>query len=296
MDTQRFDALTRRVGRAASRRQVLSAMLAGAVAHLGPRSGAAACKGYNAKCKNNGSCCGDAGLRCAKQGKNGKKHCRCRPGWARCAESDVGCIPVTEDVENCGACGNQCPAQTPCCFGGECQEECGGACCADCFVLIEEDGDPQPNSDECCPADKICSSNPKKLSDDRCCGGSEECVNGKCCGDGVLGSVVCGGKCCAEAACCNGSCCPNGKVCATTPTGDACVSANRACGNDQDCFSGETCHGDVCCAGDRICSKGTGDEFCCAVGKICELPGTQFAVCCPINTTCNSYKGQRVRR
>ena len=301
MDSQRFDALTRRFGAAGSRRRVLSALASGALGQILsiPRAeeAAAACKGYNGKCKSSASCCPDAGLRCVKRGKKGKgkdkKRCRCRPGWAHCPGAGDACLHVAEDTENCGSCGNQCPQETPCCFGGKCQELCYGECCADCFVEVLENG---TQSAFCCLADggTICGPNKKKKSDDRCCYPTEGCVNGKCCCNDCQGSKICGGKCCAIAACCNGKCCQSGKVCATTPGGgEACVSANRACDGIQDCFPGEVCHGGVCCSGGRICTDGQGGAVCCAAGARCEQPNN---VCCPINTSCQSYKGHRVRR
>ena len=299
MDMQRFDALTRRVGSAGSRRRVLSALVVGAAAHLAQRSDAVACKGHNAKCKSNGSCCGDAGLRCVKQGKKKKKRCRCIPGWARCPESGDGCLHVAEDTENCGSCGNECPDGEPCCFGGECQPLCDGACCADCFVEVQLDGTLDLDNPVCCAANgqasggTICSSNKKKTSDDRCCWPFEACVNGKCCCDDCAGSVVCGGKCCAKAACCNGVCCKKGKVCATTDDGDTCVPANRACGGaNPPCFASETCIGGHCCPAARTCGN-----ICCAADEYCEIPGHPSGGCCPINSTCNgSYRGHRIRR
>ena len=281
MDSHRFDALTRRWGRS-SRRQALAAFAAGLCGHvvLAPNAEevAAACKGPNAKCERNANCCADDGLRCvkvgkSKKGKKAKKRCRCKSGT--------------------------CPPQTPCCVRGKCEELCDGACCADCFVLITGQGvPPAPNSDECCPQDKICGPNPKKLSDDRCCSDSEDCVEGTCCSQiGAFGSIVCGGKCCSIEACCNGECCGEGQVCATTPQGDACVSDSRACGpGEPACFQGEDCHGGVCCSGGRVCSLGAGADVCCAADERCELPNTPQAGCCPINTTCNSFKGHRVRR
>ena len=278
MDSQHFDALTRRLG-AGSRRQALSALAAGLFAHVvrGPDADdvAAACKGFNTKCKRNANCCADDGLRCVKvgkkkKGKKAKKRCRCKNGT--------------------------CPPETPCCVRGKCEELCDGECCADCFLLVTGQGvPPNPNSDECCPQDKICGPNPKKLSDDRCCSDNEDCVDGTCCSqNGASGAVVCGGKCCPQDACCNGACCPQGQVCAETPTGDQCVLADRTCNSDPNCFSSETCLDGKCCADNRQCSFG-GNSFCCPAGQYCELPGSTQA-CCEINKTCNSFKGHRVRR
>lgn len=279
MDSQHFDALTRLLG-GSSRRQVLTALAAGLLAYVvhGPDADevAAACKGFNAKCKGNGSCCADDGLRCVKvgkkkKGKKAKKHCRCKNGT--------------------------CLHETPCCVRGKCEERCDGECCSDCFVELSGTGEPIPSTVLCCPQDKICGPNPKKLSDDRCCFENEECADGECCNnapDSPFGSVVCGGKCCAVDACCNGTCCSQGQVCAETPSGDQCVSAGRTCNSDPECFSNEECRGGECCADNRQCSFG-GNDFCCPAGQYCESPGSTQA-CCPVNTTCNSFKGHRVRR
>ncbi len=285
MDSQHFDALTRLLG-GGSRRQVLSAPATGLLGHVvrGPDADevAAACKGFNAKCQRHGNCCADEGLRCVKvgkkkKGKKAKKRCRCKSGT--------------------------CPPETPCCVRGKCEELCddgmgGETCCSDCFVLVTGQGvPPNPNSDECCPQDKICGPNPKKLTDDRCCSDSDDCVDGICCSqNGAFGAVVCGGKCGPQDACCNGACCPQGQVCAETDDGLECVSASRTCGGgNPSCFDGEQCHGGVCCSDMRVCSDHMMNEICCPAGQYCELPGSTQA-CCPINTTCNSFKGHRVRR
>lgn len=284
MDSQRFDALTRRWGRG-SRRQALAAFAAG----LGGRvilapdaeEAAAACKGPNAKCERNADCCAGDGLRCVKVGKSKKgkkrrKRCRCKSGT--------------------------CPPQTPCCIGGKCQPYCADEvgtdlCCADCFVEILLNGNPDLDNPVCCQASggTICGPKKKKQSDDRCCYPSESCVKGTCCCDGCKGATVCGGdECCAQDVCCNGKCCGDGKVCATTPDGPMCVSANRPC---DECFEGEECHAGVCCPEERRCVNHIGVEKCCAVGEYCEQPGHPSGGCCDINTTCyGSYKGHRVRR
>ena len=234
MDSQRFDALSRRLGAAGSRRRALAALAAGLIGHVVrgvvTDEVAAACKGFNAKCKGNASCCADAGLRCVKVGKGGngkkrpKRRCRCQNGT--------------------------CPPQTPCCIGGRCEELCDGECCADCFVELSGTGQPIPSTVVCCPQDKICGPNPKKLSDDRCCFPNEDCVNGVCCCNGALGSMVCGGKCCAIASCCNGECCGERKgVRNHAARRGVCFGQPRLWSGDHDCFAGEVCHGGVCCSG-----------------------------------------------
>jgi hypothetical protein len=259
----------------------------------------AACKGHGAKCTPSAPCCSGAGLTCGKQGKHGKRRCRCKQGWKHCSDTATGCLAVQSDPENCGDCGHHCPAHKPCCIGGTCQARCDDTCCADCFVEILLNGNPDLDHPVCCNATDgtICGPNKKKQSDDRCCYPDQECVKGECCCNGCEGAVVCGGRCCASAACCDGECCAAGKVCATTTDGLSCVSANRGCSDDQDCFAGEVCHGGICCSGNRVCGDGMGNDVCCDIGEYCEFPGLPIAECCPINTVCKgTYRGHRVRR
>ena len=273
MNTQRFDALTWRLGTASSRRRTLAALLA---ATLGPVFRGSAVNEVAAGCKR------------------GKSRCK------------------KKKRKECGG-GKQCPPQTPCCFKGKCQPLCGDSCCEDCFVeILLQTGQPDLDHPILLPGERWddlqSRVKPQKKKKEReeeeeekktiplmtsAVTRTETCVNGVCCCDGCQGAMVCGGKCCAIAACCNGQCCENGQVCATTPAGAACVSANRGCSGDQDCFSGEVCHGGVCCSGGRVCTDGQGGDVCCDAGARCEQPNN---VCCPINTSCQSYKGHRVRR
>ena len=299
MDPQQFDALTRRLRSAGSRRRVLTALVGGA---LGRVLGlplvdqvAAGCSAFNLPCETNSTCCQGVGLRC----RDGR--CLCRKGWKRCSSSRIGCQNLNTDPDHCGECGNSCPAAKPCCIKGKCREKCGGTCCADCFVALFINGVPDEDHPVCCKSSggTICEHNDPGPADDRCCYPNEICVKGKCCCDGCLGAVKCGGVCCASAACCNGACCEQGQVCATKNEGDpekSCVPANRDCDGDGECFPGETCHGDKCCSAPRMCVDGVGKDFCCKAGEYCELPRTFSAKCCPINTVCkNTYRGHRVR-
>ena len=298
MDSPHFDALTRRLGAAGTRRRALSVLVAGVVGQLSQRweigDVAAACKGYKRTCKKKSQCCKQDGLRCKRS------RCRCKKGWRNCPGSDTDCTHVKADPDNCGACGNACPPATPCCVNGSCQELCGGSCCADCFMDFLDGVIPQPGTETCCGpgAGTFCSAKKQDTSDDVCCWPDQECVKGECCSDGKDGSVICGGTCCAAASCCNGTCCPDGQVCGMTMQGMACVSANRACDNDDDCLTGEVCHGSVCCSGDRICGDGVGGDVCCSAGAWCDdAHGGIDISCCAINTQCHStWRGHRVRR
>lgn len=295
MDGHRFDALIQRLSAAGSRRQALAAIFTGAIAPRFPQldveDAAAKCKGYKGKCKSKSKCCGNDGLHC-RRGK-----CRCKKGWKHCSGDGNGCTHVKVDPDNCGSCGHECPPNAPCCINGSCQELCGGSCCKSCFMDFLNGETPQPATATCCGpgAGTVCSSKKHDSSDDECCWPDQECVKGTCCADGKLGSVICGGECCAASSCCNGKCCPDGQVCGATPNGLACVAADRGCG---DCLPGEICHGGVCCSGDRICGDGQGGDVCCAAGEWCDdaLGGNNIS-CCAINTQCHStWRGHRVRR
>lgn len=292
MDSHHFDAFARRFA-SATRRQALATLLATGVFRGGTslHEVAAVCKGYNGKCKKNGSCCGVDGLRC----KNGR--CRCQGGWQRCLPDAASCQNLQADVNHCGACGNQCSGATPCCINGVCQPLCGDTCCLDCFIEILGGGIPNPSNQVCCPGPEgtICSPDPIKRKKgkkpkptdpaaDLCCYPDETCVNGECCCDGCQGMVICGDTCCAQDACCNGECCPAGQVCATTASGQVCVQAGRSCA--EGCLLNEVCIGGVCCSGLRVC-----DDVCCSEGRYCA-----FGYCCPVKSICNTYRGRRVRR
>jgi hypothetical protein len=303
MDSHRFDAFARRFA-AGTRRQALASLVsASAFSRMGPLNRAeAACQGYSGKCKKSRSCCGGEGLHC-KKGR-----CRCQQGWQQCLPETGSCQNLLADVNHCGACGNQCPPETPCCSNGACQPLCGATCCVDCFIELLGGGIPNPAKQVCCsgPVGTICSPDPVKRkrkknkkkkpqptdpAADLCCYPEQICVNGECCCDGCEGAVVCGGTCCASAACCNGECCPAGQVCATTTSGQTCIPAGRPCA--EGCLPSEVCTGGVCCSGLRDCG-----DVCCGAGDYCEFQGDEeIQNCCPINRICGStYRGRRVRR
>lgn len=271
MDPRQFDALTRRLCGAGSRRRVLTALVIGATGRV-------------------------LGLPGADEAA-----AKCKKGWKRCLGPGLGCQNLNTDPDHCGECDHACPTATPCCIKGKCREKCGDTCCADCFVELFIDGTPNEENTVCCTLSggTICEYVKPGPGDDRCCYPNEICLKGKCCCDGCLGAIKCGGKCCAKEACCNGKCCEKGYVCATKNEGDpkmTCVRANRDCTSAAGCFPGETCLDGTCCSGLRMCVDGVGTEFCCKADERCELPGHPSANCCPINTTCNNtYRGHRVR-
>src|SRR5215213_4421509 len=233
MDPQYFDALTRLLSHAGSRRRVLTAL---AVSALGQAVDLSRADRVAASCK--------------KERK-------------RCLGPGFGCQNLNTDPDHCGECDHACPPAKPCCIKGKCREMCGDTCCADCFVEVFINGVPDEAHPVCCELSggTICEHNKPGPGDDRCCYDDEVCLKGKCCWDGFAGVINCGGKCCAVAACCNGKCCKKGEVCATKEDGAeaTCVPANRGCDDPGDCFPDETCQGDKCCSGLRECNNDAGN-------------------------------------
>ncbi len=287
MDASRFDALARALSLAGPRRTVLRVAGGGIGALLAwsGRDALAACKKVGAKCGKGARCC--PGARC----RHGR--CRCRKGWAACAQ-DGRCRNLTTDAEHCAGCDQAC--FTGCCAAGECRNPCGDACCADCFAEADTPaGPPHDGTEACCAKSSICTSGTSDPADDLCCWPDEVCLDGHCCCDGCLGQKVCGGKCCPTAACCNGKCCGGGQVCARPKPNKprTCVSANRTCATDGDCFADEQCWGGVCCAGDRLCHKlgPSTAPVCCAVGMYCD---PEISQCCAIGKNCSTSKKVRI--
>jgi hypothetical protein len=117
MDDQRFDALTRHLGRLANRRSLLGASLALLGRSALPES-ALACKKVGRKCDKNKACCDHA--KCKGDKKDQKGKCRCKSGYKECNKR---CYDLDKDRQNCGACGNACLTPEACCDG-----ECSTAC------------------------------------------------------------------------------------------------------------------------------------------------------------------------
>jgi hypothetical protein len=236
MDGRQFDNLARLVagippGASASRRGLLKTLGVGAAgALLGRRAveeTGAACKTVGKPCERKSDCCTG---RC----KNGT--CKCSGFGGRC--EDLGhccgtltccggfCLATDSDENNCGACGNECPAgegcddgrcctregnacgeTAECCFGGTLTTCCDGAC-IDTF----RDGSNCGGCGTACPSGDICFNGECCLdigaaclvADNRCCGNrqckpTDQQGNGQCC-------LPQGAFCFASAECCRGRC------------------------------------------------------------------------------------------
>jgi hypothetical protein len=175
VDESRFDSLVTVLG--TSRRGTLKTLLGGAfgvlVASRGEVDVAAGCKKVGKKCNKSKDCCD--GAKC-KGGKKGK--CRCKSGQSEC-DGEKACRDLNTDINHCGACGNACLPDEPCC-DGDCsnlQEDptncgaCGNAC---------------PEDENCC--DGACTDIERDRTNCGTCGlrcpQGERCFNATCFGPG----------------------------------------------------------------------------------------------------------------
>lgn len=115
MDGPRFDALTRRLTAAFSRRNLLAALGAGLLAMPpGGTAASARCRAAMATCTRDAACC--SGI-CAR-GRNVPIHqrnrCACTDGLVPCRGA---CVDIATDGANCGACGHACGLLEVCAAG-----------------------------------------------------------------------------------------------------------------------------------------------------------------------------------
>ena len=115
MDGPRFDALTRRLTAAFSRRNLLAALGAGLLAmRPGGMDASARCRAAMATCTRDAACC--SGI-CAR-GRNVPIHqrnrCACTEGLVPCRGT---CADIATDGANCGACGHACGLLEVCAAG-----------------------------------------------------------------------------------------------------------------------------------------------------------------------------------
>ena len=236
-----------------------------------------------------GGCCCGPGEICVK------KACQCPAGSTACSG---GCVDLTADAQNCGACGHSC-APGMVCQGGQCVcvaplSACNGAC-------VNRASDPS-NCGACgsvCPAGQFCVNG--ICTTPTCPGGTTSC-NGACvdtahdpsnCG-------ACGHLCPAGLACINGACsCPNGTqncngTCIETSADSMnCGHCGTVCGPGQVCVNGvcsTTCQNGLAnCSG--VCTNITTDPFNCGgCGHACpaNLVCINGACSCPNGTqNCN---------
>ena len=184
----------------------------------------------------------------------------CAPGYTCCG---TFCADTTDDVNNCGGCGLECPPQADQCVNGQCctAQTCGPPVC-NCSV-----------GQTCCPSGCATTSN-----DPNNCGG---------CG------LVCpnGGPCVNSActtSCAGGPACTGGESCCSTGCSDVltdplnCGACGAACTPGQSCVAGSCqslCGGD----GGTQCAAG---QTCCPAG--CASTQTDPANCGGCNIQCGA--------
>lgn len=261
MDAHRFDALTRSLSSARTRRGVLTG-LAGLVVGV-RRVGRA----------------GAAPTPCPPGQKADKKGvCRCPAGTDPCP---TGCFALKRDVKHCGGCGIacrpgeicqkgvcRCPRDATCCPAG--QVPCAGACLTPDQLLTD--------ANNC----GVCGG---------VCGPDQACVNGVCvpaCDGPVFGE-----ECTTVNECCTGgapvqcasvyivdltNCCrPLGTACPRDVTPNCC--AQRA--SDGITVATDCSPGGICGGLGAFCSLEYGGLTCIS-GSCCEDPsmGPDAGVCC----------------
>lgn len=139
MDDQRFDRLTRSV--ATSRRRAVVAVAGAIAAGLGlsageARAGGSAPSRRSRVCRSVGASC-TRGTQCCTSWCNDRTtprrlrdRCGCPAGLTACGQT---CVDLTNDVANCGACGDACAQAQDICLSGECVciPNCDGGRCGD---------------------------------------------------------------------------------------------------------------------------------------------------------------------
>ncbi|HEY7034765.1 MAG TPA: hypothetical protein VH482_25725 [Thermomicrobiales bacterium] len=184
MDGSRFDALTRLLSIAGSRRRLIAGLAAGAFGLVGAeRAEAVACRTPGSLCRENANCCSGV---CGPKDRTGRRTCRCRTGadcaaagaspqrlcadglCVACPSGDVcaGGVCPPGDVCAGGACtctADAAPARPPCGADPACcacliTAGCGPACAnhaINCTSDLCSDFQNCPNGDEC-PPDHVC--------------------------------------------------------------------------------------------------------------------------------------------
>ena len=282
MDGQRFDAITRALASAKTRRHVLGALLASAAASVLPRRAAAEGAYCGVTCVDSGencdgatdgcyTCCdplcvdltldpnncGDCGVVCPGGSYagciNAACYLNCPDGWTNCGQY---CADVANDIQNCLACGNVCNATDVCCPAGCSSPQFDDGNCGAC-------GNACPAGQRCCNAECVDSD-----SDVRYCGSCDV----SCAADQVCRRGACAARCPAGQLFCDPDC--------IDPQND---SANcGACG--AVCAGNDRCQGGACVS---ICADGTTD----CGGKCVDLTSDQnncgaCGVVCDSATSC----------
>lgn len=283
MDSTRFDALTRSLATAKSRRAFVRAAIATVSAGIGgalshPSVQADDCKSDGKRCKKHGQCCSGV--------------CAPGPTAESTSTSDSVCCTPHADESTCGGrCGpqvNNCGETIDCgsCLGDPCardgdcaSDNCCEATCIDCSS-VSETATNCNGCDTCCECFEgdnfgppYCCTDPTQICgtypNDVCCANQLECVDGACVNPvyicpheigrepvdcrGVNGAGCCGGVCCPldKPVCLNGACH------ASLPT---CTAGAPTCPAGSTCTANKWNPNGVCCANMGTWMPGNRDE------------------------------------
>src|SRR3954447_26501582 len=189
MDPSCFDALTRSLSTAGSRRHALVVAVGGALGLLGlsqadDADADGACKPVCGACQTcqRGHC---------HKSKQGKKHCRrgtcvaTPPGTVSCGGA---CVDLTSDPRNCGSCGTRCSVNQTC---------NAGTCTCTIFDVAGGRTCPIPNPNaSCCtigcacsPADPMNIFDPATCSFIATCPPDRQCIGPQCAACCPVGST-----------------------------------------------------------------------------------------------------------
>src|SRR5579883_501379 len=186
--------------------------------------------------------CGGCGKECGPDEQCVSGVCECPGASGPCSASQTccpgtttGCVDLTSDLNNCGACGKPCDSSAAdSCVGGQCQcgsgAECAGlACCGGACV----DPNSDPNNCGGCGVS--------------CMGGT--CQGATCQGGGPPGSCTNDVQCGAGFQCINGMCTNNTGACTTNADcgGGTCILGQCLGGCTPPCAPGQQCILGVLC-------------------------------------------------
>jgi len=323
MDNRRFDDLTRSIGRATSRRQVLKGLLGGlaaamlpglkakqaAAAPLAPIAQPPPCDAASqAKCDENAQQFYELQEKICHDhygGRQGNPYALTICLLEVRAYRSVIFAPCRRIVpcnsaacQHCtdSGCQSFCVGSATCNGRGSCVCPNGEPVCHDACPDYQSDATNCGTCDHHCPAGSACvagtccvdAGGTCTVTSDCCFG---ECSNGHCC-------LPDGGFCGNANECCSGFCGGDGKCFSCTPLGETCTATSQCCTGS--CINGtcETCAGlNESCSGNTQCCSGMCVSGACAScvpeGQACASGTTCCAGTCT-NGTCQCPSGQKL--
>jgi hypothetical protein len=211
---------------------------------------------------------------------------RCDTGFGDC-NAQPGCETALNVDNNCGSCGNACPANFKC--------NASTRMCVDICTLGGAGTTSHCCNSSICPNSLACVSGVCKTT----CAADSDCQPGNACSTGRC--LPSGSFCDATHPCAAGFNCTGGRCAPCGASGQACCTAGSACQPNLTCGSGNTCQcggiGQACCSSGTPCTddgnRCNGPEVCqgtcqhgtpvvCSASNICHNVG----VCNPATGIC----------